>query len=279
MPDQSVLNRREFLKLLTAGAALSVSHRWLPILASECDGDDFVPPLPEYIPVPPSLMLHSRHRWRFPAMLEYLAEAGFTGITYADLNRAILGEIRLPDKSILISIDDLSPFQGNPSYEYFAAMKDTLVEYGFKGTFSVITRPDQLPDEARWEEVIGWIEAGIALETHTAFHSYLDNPNFTARDYEAEIIESAQFITARSGVAVCALITPYGSGYNPETGEINPQVAAACREADIRFVVGIAGGRTPISTAITTDTVVCLGRVGPGLTNDADGALYEMEHW
>ena len=123
------------------------------------------------------------------------------------------------------------------------------------------------------------MEDGIALETHTAYHSILDNPRFIEQDYRAEIVESAQFITERTGVPVCALFTPFGSGYDQETDTINPHVVAACEEAGIRFVVGIAGGRAPIPTAIPSGEVIYVGRVGPGLTNDADGARYEIEHW
>jgi peptidoglycan/xylan/chitin deacetylase (PgdA/CDA1 family) len=246
--------------------------------AGSDEENEQIPP-PEMIAVPPSLMLHSRHRWILPDILEYLAEDGYTGITYNDLDLAIAGEITLPEKPILITIDDLSPVRGNPSHSYFAAMKDSLVEFGFKGTFAVNTWPDDEPDEAQWEEIAGWPDDGIALETHAAHHSNLDDPNFTESDYQIEIVDSAQYIAQWTQVPVRALVTPYGSGYDHETGMINPNVVAACLQADIRFVVGIIGGRDPIPKNTAPDEVLYVGRVGPGLTDDLFGARYEIEHW
>ena len=274
MNKHNPLTRREFLKFLTAGAVLTAG-RPLHLLAQ--DGAEIV--LPEFINVPPSLMLHSRHRWKLPEMLEYLAEAGFQGITYKDLELALLGDVTLPENPILISIDDLSPVRGNPSHSYFAAMKETLVEYGFKGTFALYHKPDESPDEAAWEQIAAWVEDGIAIESHSSYHSNLDRYNLTERDYQIEIVESARVIEERTGQAVRALMTPYGSGYDRETGQLNEKVIATMKEANIRFMVGILDGRDPIPTDIALDEVIYLGRVGPGLTDDANGALYEMTHW
>ena len=278
MANNRPLNRREFLRLIAAGAVLTLNTPLIRLSANTDEENEQIPP-PEMIAVPPSLMLHSRHRWILPDILEYLAEEGYAGITYNDLDLAIAGEIILPEMPILITIDDLSPVRGNPSHTYFRAMKDSLVEYGFKGTFAINNWPEDEPDEAQWQEIAGWVADGIALETHAAHHSNLDNPNFTENDYEIEIVESAQYIAQWTQVPVRALVTPYGSGYDHETHAINPNVVAACQQTDIRFVVGIIGGRDPIPKYTDPDEVLYVGRVGPGLTNDLVGARYEIEHW
>lgn len=272
------INRRQFLKTLLLGGAAAAALRFSPgLLAQEATPEP--QPLPESLPVPPSLMLHSRHRWRMEAMLQVLAEEGFEGITYADLEQALLGELTLPPKPILITIDDISPTRGNPSFHYFSAMKDLLVQYGFRGSFAVITRPDLEPDEEMWARMTEWLDEGIALETHTGYHSNLDRYDFRPRDYEVEIVESAALIRERTGYDVRALVTPFGSGHNAETGQIHPQVLEACQQAGLRFVVGITGGREPLPTLPADDELLYVGRVGPGLTDDAAGALYEMRAW
>jgi hypothetical protein len=272
------LNRREFLKLLSAGAALAIGGGQFRVVADSDEEKAQRQPL-GLISVPPSLMLHSRHRWVLPDILAYLVAAGYEGITYNDLALALTREIRLPEKPILISIDDLSPVDGNPSHAYFAAMKDSLVEFGFKGTYAINTRPEDGPDERQWADIASWVADGIALETHSAHHSNLDTPSFTRQDYAVEIIDSARMIAARTGVPVQTLFTPYGSGYDRETKLVNPQVVTACQDAGIRFVVGIVDGREPLSTYTPAEDVLYVGRVGPGLTDDLAGAQYEIEHW
>lgn len=272
------LNRREFLKLVTLGTTLTLNARLIRLSAGSDEEDEQIPP-PAMIAVPPSLMLHSRHRWILPDILEYLSEQDFTGITYNDLDQAIAGQITLPEKPILITIDDLSPIRGNPSHHYFAAMKDSLDEFGFKGTFAINTWPDDEPDEAQWQEIAAWVDDGMALETHAAHHSNLDNAALSDADYETEIVESARYIAHWTQVPVRALVLPYGSGYDHETGTLNLKVVAACQHAGIRFMVGIIGGRDPIAKYAEPDQVLYVGRVGPGLTDDLAGARYEIEHW
>lgn len=270
----SAFNRRQFLKTFVLGGAAVAALRISPRLLLAQSGQT-----PETLPVPPSLMLHSRHRWRMEAMLEGLRELGFEGITYGDLEQALLGDLTLPEKPILITIDDLSPTRGSPSFAYFSAMKDLLVEYDFRGSFAIITRPDLEQDEAMWSQITGWLDDGIALETHTAYHSHLGRHDFTARDYAAEIVESAQWIRSRTGYNVRALVTPYGSGYNAETGEVLAPVLEACHAANLRFVVGIVGGRAPLPLNPAPQDIFYVGRVGPSLSDDAPGALYEMTYW
>ena len=262
------INRRQFLKL--TGAVLLASI----LTPGRASGSGAEP-----VSVPPSLMLHSRHRWRLEAILVGLRRGGFEGVTYADLEGALLGQLALPARPVLITIDDVCPARGSPSFAYFAAMKDLLVEYGFKATFSVITRPDVPHDDAAWDQLASWLQDGIRLETHTAYHSNLDNPTFAAGDYEEEIGGSAALIRARTGCDVRALILPYGSGHYAQTGKTNPRIVAACQQAGLRFVVGITGGRTPLPVDIAPDEVLYVGRVGPGVSDDAWGALYELAHW
>jgi len=270
------LTRRDFLRLIaTSGIMFSAGNAFA---YTTYDNESA---LPSHIPIPPSLMLHSRHRWILPDILDYLLENGYTGIHYADFERALLGSETLPEKPILITIDDLTAVQGqNPTIlEYFGAMKDALVERNIKGSFAHITRPDLAQDDDLWAEFRSWTEQGIAFETHTAYHSVLGRHEMTWTDYEAEIITSAGFISEKIGVPVRALVTPYGSGYDIETDTVTPEVIKACSEAGLRFIVGIVNGRAPIQIPIQNADVLYVGRVGPGVNNDVYGAQLEIEFW
>lgn len=272
----SKLTRRDFLHMIASSGVIFGTGQVFAHTTSDNQSA-----LPSQIPIPPSLMLHSRHRWILPNILDYLLDSGYTGIHYADFENALLGLSTLPDKPILISIDDITAVKGqNPIIiEYFGAMKGALVERGIKGTFAHITRPDLEQDDALWNELRSWTEQGIAFETHTAYHSVLGKRAMTWADYETEIITSATFITEKIGLPVRALVTPYGSGYDMATNTVTPQVIQACQQAGLRFIVGIVNGRAPIRVPIQHNDVLYVGRVGPGVNNDVYGAQLEIEFW
>lgn len=264
------MNRRAFLKLALTGSVM-LATRNLPTFAAQAE-------LPA-LAIPPSLMLHSRHQKQLPDLLAYLVDQGYVGITYDDFYRAVIGEIQLPEKPFLLTIDDLSMSQGIPSFKVFAKMQQTLVDYRFKGNFAIITRPDLPQDNALWAEVRRWGEAGFGLENHTSYHSNLSNPNWIEADYRADIVDAAQFIRDRTGQPVRALITPFGSGYDLTSGVIFPGVANACNEADSPLVVGIVGGRSAIQLPASQHTVHYLGRCTMGINDTNASGIWEVEHW
>jgi hypothetical protein len=247
------MNRRTFMKTLffATSAFAATAYGFRPTSAQNA------------IPLPPSLMLHSCHRRELRPILEVLRDEGYSGITYLDLENALNGQTLLPERPILITIDDLSMAEGNPSFAHFEEMKDTLLQFNFRATFGVITRPDMEQDIKRWHLVHEWLRDGMALENHTSYHSNLDNPGFSFRDYRAEIAAAAELIRAYSGQPVRTLITPYGSGYDMQTGQLNPSVVLACRQSNIRFVVGITQGREYLPTSLMPHDVVYLGRIQP----------------
>jgi peptidoglycan/xylan/chitin deacetylase (PgdA/CDA1 family) len=264
---QTEISRRDFLKW--GGAALlSVTMQpWgSPKGAQE-------------IPAPPIFMLHSRHRGLLPRLLDALIGEGYQGITFLDLEQALSGRLELPPQPILITIDDLELARGEPGFEAFTAMKDALVERQFKGVFALITAPQAQQNDDWWAEIATWPAQGIEFATHTAYHSNLDNPTFTADDYYEEIVVSARVIRARAASPVTALVTPYGSGYDYAADSIRPGVLQACQEAHLRFVVGIVGGRVPIPLNPPPDAVIYLGRMPPGIDGTVDSSLYELHHW
>jgi hypothetical protein len=264
----TTLSRRQFLQRSLLGLT-AFALRDFPISAAER-----VP-----VTVPPGLMLHSRHHKQLPELLDLLSRRGYSGINYHDLRRAASDETQLPAKPIIVSIDDISMVKGNPGFKIFRRMKDTLVSSGFRGSFAVITRPNQPQDDELWEEVASWSAQGISLETHTSYHSNLDNPNFTERDFYAEIVDSTEMIRDLTGKTVSALITPFGSGYDAAQHRVNPQVMKAAAEAKLPFIVGIVGGRGSLPHLHRTTPITYMGRATMGIDDTNTSGLYEVEHW
>lgn len=265
------LTRRQFMQWLTASLAVISRDALLPPLHSHDNA--------RLLAVPPTLMFHSRHRWLLPEIINWLVADGFTGITYLDLEQALYEKMSLPEKPVIITIDDIAMDKGNPNFAAFAAMQATLVQAKFAGVFGVITRPEWQQDAERWAQVAEWTQQHIELATHTAHHQVLDNPHWTDADYDVEITASAQMIAEHTGQPVRTLITPYGSGYNQQQNQLNPAVIAACQRAQIRFVVGIVEGRQPLSSHPAADAVLYLGRTVPGPDDTLSGAQAGIANW
>src|SRR5512143_2605427 len=104
------LGRRDFLRLLcgTAGAALLRPVWQLQV------GD-------QVLPVPPTLMLHTKDRWKLESIVKWLADNGYHSVTYRTFAQALRGDISLPDKPVILTIDDVGTDFINP---YFGAMMD-----------------------------------------------------------------------------------------------------------------------------------------------------------
>lgn len=272
------LSRRQFLSLLPLGMAAL-----LPL--SSLSAQSPAQTTQAAVNIPPSLMLHSREsRYRFLMDLMAGIEArGWQTITYLEyLARAQNGDNL--DDTALISIDDVSCIHGNPSFEYFQRMHDWIYAQGGTATFGVITRPDFDQDEAKWDILAGWVENGFELATHTANHVPFNEPDGRERRdmsqdaFNLEIVASARMIEDRMRARgldykVRTLITPYGSGWNRDTGTVFEKVRLACLEAGITFVVGIVDGRDPLPAAAfdDLDALLYTGRTPPGYIPNSEG--------
>lgn len=296
------MNRRKFLQSLSAvaGGLALTAHSPLTALAYQTR-----------VPVPPSLMLHSRDaRASFlPPLLTRLKAEGYTSTTYKSyLWDAING--RAPERPIIISIDDITMAAGTgDGFRQFARMQRWIAEADMRSVFGVITEPhyfghaeERPQDAARWDEVADWIERGFELATHTSYHSNFNavdsgpRADFGPAEYEMEIVKSAELIErelAHRGIryGVQTLIMPYGTGfsYRKATPSVHEGIITACKQAHLKFVVGIVQGRERLSrdqfTRLNEPTYV--GRVEPcyEVTRDGhhiplvEGTLQRMNHW
>lgn len=282
---QKGISRRDFLKVLGAasscaflpmdfiGAATSVRERW--------------------VNVPPSLALHSADgRGDFlPRLLDLLQEHGFSSTTYQAWYSSVV-QNRPISKPVIISVDDLSMAQSACApFNTFVRMKEWIEAAGMTAVFAVITepvineQPQRVQDEVRWDMMQAWVEAGFELATHTSYHSTFNapdtgpRPDFTAVDYEAEIVRSAQLIEAKLGerqvvYQVQSLVLPFGSGYSylQADPQIHSGIVAACRQTNIKFVVGIPQGREPVSQLAFANSgkMIYVGRIPPAYLADVN---------
>ena len=109
---------------------------------------------------------------RFRAQLVYLQQEGYSSITFYDLVMHLQIGQPLPPKPIMLTFDD-----GHKDHRSNAL--PLLQEYGFAGTFFVITG---FADEGRqehlsWQDVIEMAQAGMEIGTHSYTHPDLrDQP-------------------------------------------------------------------------------------------------------
>lgn len=286
LQGQKITRRGFILGGMIAGGAWIV--KTLPVYARQS----------RLVPVPPALMLHSGNGYDMsragflPVLVRSLKEEGYATLTYKGWWDAVVNGQPLPEKPLIISIDDLTMVHGNPSFSEFQNMHDYLLENGYVAVFGIITRPRLAQDETRWERIASWVDEGFELATHTSEHSNFNRRNgqpredFSQEDYDAEIIDSAEFIFERTAQPVTALITPYGSGFDRSTGEIHGRVANACRQTSIKFVVGINDGRAPLPHTLFSDpqSLIYLGRGTPHPTPEskigsAKDAMFGINYW
>lgn len=293
IPDLGNMSRRDFLQ-----SALSlVATRVLGFdrIANYLESDDV-----RQIDVPPSLMLHSgdiKHNFILP-LIEKIKANGYETLTYHEWgDRASRGD--LPERPIIISVDDLCMAKGVPSFPYFRQAFELFNEADMKIVFGINTRQEMPQDSSRWSEVYGWAKKGHELATHTSYHSNFSSDDssprsdFSQHNYDVEIIDSARMIEQQMGkrgldYQVRSLILPFGSGfsYSLPKQEIDPAIVRACRSTNIQYVVGIIGGRKvelPQITSEEVDSLIYVGRTPPAYNSErqplADRTLNYFINW
>lgn len=219
------LTRRDFLRLLSL-SALGAALPTRPVGAAA-----------RPFRVPRTLMLHTKDRWKLPHILEWLRERNYESVGYADVLQALQGKGILPERPIIITIDDIAPSYIQP---YFLAMAEAVEKVGYRGVFAVVA--DQPPRRAErgWAQLRELADRGWELDTHTSYHSYL--PALKLPDLRDEIVQSAEWIAEGTGRAPLSLIAPYGAVYRRER-EFDERIFEVAAEAGLAFVVGIVGGR------------------------------------
>lgn len=145
----------------------------------------------------------------FRDQLAWLRDNGYTAIDYYDLTMAIVGYSELPEKPVLLTFDD-------GYLDNYTNAFPLLQEYGFKGTFFVIT---EFIDSGRegymtWPMIEEMARAGHRIESHSRTH-----PDLTEKDRDGliwELLGSQQTIAAHIGYTPRYFCYP-GGDYNEQT--------------------------------------------------------------
>lgn len=141
----------------------------------------------------------------FAAQMEYLSRNGYISITPDDLYNAMIGEIELPPKTVLITFDD--GYIDNYTNAY-----PILKRYGMKATIFVIPAfTDKNRSYMTWEQLLEMERNGITIQSHTMTHKALEElPDDEIRN---ELLNSKLLLEEKLGHAVDFLAYPTGT-YN-----------------------------------------------------------------
>lgn len=242
------LGRRDFLRMLggLAGAVV-LGPRWQ---MRDMNGQPFA--------VPPTLMLHTKDRWKLEAILKWLNDNGYTSVTYGTLVEVIRGAARLPDKPVIITMDDVG---SNYIQPYFMDMIDLTEKAGYVGMLGVVTRENPSQNKETWSKLREIASRGWQLDTHTSNHWLLPAIR-DEKTLRAEIVDSAQMLEDGLDQKASSLIVPYANLTSPETGKMDERIFTISREAGLDFVVGMALGR---HIGMGEQPPYYLGRVGVGV--------------
>lgn len=149
---------------------------------------------------------------QFRQQMTFLRDGGYTPIDLYALTTAIVGHSELPDKPVLLTFDD--GYIDNYQIAY-----PILEEFGFKGTFFVVT---EFIDNGRegymtWAMVEEMARAGHRFESHSRTH-----PDLTEKDHDDliwQILGAQETLAAHIGYRPRYFCYP-GGDYNAETIQV-----------------------------------------------------------
>ncbi|MBP6017243.1 MAG: polysaccharide deacetylase family protein [Candidatus Promineofilum sp.] len=145
----------------------------------------------------------------FRQQMAYLKDNGYTPIDFYDLSTAIVAQTELPEKPILLTFDD-------GYLDSYEVAYPILREYGFKGTFFIIT---EFVDSGRegymtWPMIEEMAQAGQGFESHSRTH-----PDLATKSHDGliwEILGAQETLAAHVGYRPRYFCYPGGT-YNEET--------------------------------------------------------------
>jgi len=145
----------------------------------------------------------------FREQMVYLADNGFETVDLYDLSLAITGKRELPQKPVIITMDD--GYRDN-----FENAFPILQEFGFSATFFIVTQPidDGNKTYLSWKMVEEMADAGMRIEPHSKTHADLSIQEEEFIIYE--ILGSQETIAAHIGQTPRFFCYP-GGRYNDTT--------------------------------------------------------------
>lgn len=139
---------------------------------------------------------------QFEKQMAYLESEGFGSISFEQLRAAISGQIELPPKPVIISLDDGRESQ----FEYAFPI---LKKHGLKATFFVFSNAVGRPGYVTPEQILELHGAGMEIGSHTRYHQFLTRMKDDG-EISAELSISKKALEDILGQPVTTLAYPFG---------------------------------------------------------------------
>lgn len=139
----------------------------------------------------------------FRAHMAFLHEQGYETISLYALHEALTEGVALSPKPIVLTFDD-------GYLDHYQYVFPVLQEYGFVGTFFIITGKADADDPAylSWRQVREMSDAGMDMESHTKSHIDLRGREHDLLVYE--ILGSIESLEAHTGKRIRMFCYPAG---------------------------------------------------------------------
>lgn len=185
--------------------------------------------------------------------LGWLWENGYESVTSADLLAWMSYGVPLPDKPVMITIDD-----GNfTDWEFL----ELLERYGFEGVFALPNYAQLTASEIRTLDRAGEVCG------HTVSHQNLSTLDYDGQLYE--IAENKAFLEEVLGNEITCFAYPFGA-YN----SLTPYVVI---EAGYLMAFDVSGGPQPLDTSIDRWHILRINVNGNGTLDDFIASLESWE--
>lgn len=148
----------------------------------------------------------------FEGQVKYLEAHGYHTITSLQLLKSFEGNVRLPEKPILLTFDD--------GYDdVFNNAVPILKKHNMVGTFAVITGYVGSPGYAPWKQILDARQQGMEIISHSFSHIDFSDIRHNHSKKVSEIELSIHDLWIHLGEKIPVFIYPYGH-YNTETEQI-----------------------------------------------------------
>jgi peptidoglycan/xylan/chitin deacetylase (PgdA/CDA1 family) len=158
----------------------------------------------------------------FREQMEYLFFQGFTPVSLYALHNALQTGAELPPKPVILTFDD--------GYsDHYDVVFPVLREYGFTGTFFIITgtADNNVAGYLTWPQIAEMAAAGMSMESHTR-----DHPDLRGRDYPYLVY---QLLGAQESLAAYTGQSPGFVAY--PVGQYDDMVLTVLRTMPVRGAV------------------------------------------
>jgi peptidoglycan/xylan/chitin deacetylase (PgdA/CDA1 family) len=116
---------------------------------------------------------------KFEEQLKWLSDNGYHTASMDDYITALQAGQQLPAKTIVLTFDD--------GYaDAYTNVFPLLQEYGFTGTFFVVTGYVGTPNYLSWDEITEMQTAGMEIGAHTVHHPFLTKLSANKMIYEVQ---------------------------------------------------------------------------------------------